>query len=1130
MRELALAARQLAGSSTLADVLSQLSAVGADGPRLALHMAMAARDLAYIDGVLAGPDPALRRAALRAVRTLPVSDAAIMAALADAPTDLRRAIYRTLRHTGRTALADGLLPEVRARWGDREAAALLPACSTGVVARLLPELLHVSTAWRAIGRGHPLALLDAIDGVTTHDYYWWRRYRRGFSEAARLEPQRALDVLDSHLRGRWRGELSPPVLRALIRCDAARTASMVSRTPAYYIDPAQSLLLAHRPVLPTDAIVGLISAWQLPHALPLLPPGLREGVYDAVLDRDADQAKGLATQSALRWLPAGRAAAEARRMLEWHGSVWHSSRRRLDDPMLPLRLTAHLPFEEAVEALTAAAYGGDARMRGAARALLIECAVRTGDPATLRVVLDEVARRTRHEQDPVRAEVLEGIALLRIPVLEDGLVPALTLITDAVVRARDTSDRSMYALRRSVSRVIQHCDANSVPALMDWAFETYARLIGRFGYQVLRCDPDRPYRIERRYRRRVEEHRSFDSGRDRLDRVLPRGAEVRLLAALEPHLSKERERHSTALAMALVNSFGRRADRLDELQDDLRAHDEFELTVRREHWERFWFAELARRDGRLARLLIEHPRLNSVHDLWRVVARERSDLLTLTLAAVRTEDDGWVPAITASMASRWTESQRDHVREVMGSAAKDTALPVDTRLHAVRTLGLLPGSLATLAELADQEDIPIAEAALDAAARVGARDCPVVAGSTDTSPRSGSARAMALLLDHAAGSTSAAAVAAMARCARSVRPSVLGPLLVAALTGPDRKITVRKQAARLLERHRVEPLDVLLRQWNQPDLHGDVRTALAVALQHWPENPRALDALLDAAAPGAGELLIRTLCQTGPLDYAPADRPRYAVLARRLLTASDDPGVRFRTTRAFSSWATYYTAGCTDLIAAVSDPADPRGADELPILLALFDAGVLGDEILPVLDPLLTAPRDDTARHRARSIIGHVTSRIAGDHPTAADLHLAAELQRRLATHPLFLEDSAALALHLLPFPTDPASAEALSTGLLSFAALLHDRPLYVTTLTDYALARHFTRRDHSVPAQLMLPAATALTEHPSLPAQLLSLALIATWAPRADWSPQWRRLLDHLRASAHLEIEQRAWNLCPCG
>ncbi|NUR84527.1 MAG: hypothetical protein HOY71_10620, partial [Nonomuraea sp.] len=147
MRELALYARR---APHLPALLAELREGDAYARRTALHLAMAARDLPFIEETLSGPDLDLRRAALRAARTLPIPDAAVVAALEDAPVRLRLAVYRTLAQSRRRAAAEALLPGVRTRWGDREAAALLPACGGTAVAEWLPGLAHAVTSWTSL--------------------------------------------------------------------------------------------------------------------------------------------------------------------------------------------------------------------------------------------------------------------------------------------------------------------------------------------------------------------------------------------------------------------------------------------------------------------------------------------------------------------------------------------------------------------------------------------------------------------------------------------------------------------------------------------------------------------------------------------------------------------------------------------------------------------------------------------------------------------------------------------------------------------------------------------------------------------------------------------------------------------
>lgn len=143
--------------------------------------------------------------------------------------DLRRAFYRTLRHARRAALADRLLPGVRARWGDREAAALLPACTGGTVARLLPELEHAVTAWRALADRHPGPFLArARDRVP--EWSFWRRCKAGLQALGRRDPAGLLELLEGNPSPWAVRQLPQALVTSLFRVDVVRAARVVRRT------------------------------------------------------------------------------------------------------------------------------------------------------------------------------------------------------------------------------------------------------------------------------------------------------------------------------------------------------------------------------------------------------------------------------------------------------------------------------------------------------------------------------------------------------------------------------------------------------------------------------------------------------------------------------------------------------------------------------------------------------------------------------------------------------------------------------------------------------------------------------------------------------------------------------------
>ncbi|MFE6027175.1 hypothetical protein [Streptomyces niveus] len=117
----------------------ELAGRGTYERRLAAFAALVGRQLDFLAERLTDRDPVVRAYALRAARTLPLPDAAIEAAYEDASADARQRLSAVVLASGRTALAERLVPRLRERWGDHAAAKLLPVCSARFVAAALPN-------------------------------------------------------------------------------------------------------------------------------------------------------------------------------------------------------------------------------------------------------------------------------------------------------------------------------------------------------------------------------------------------------------------------------------------------------------------------------------------------------------------------------------------------------------------------------------------------------------------------------------------------------------------------------------------------------------------------------------------------------------------------------------------------------------------------------------------------------------------------------------------------------------------------------------------------------------------------------------------------------------------------------
>ncbi|MGW0204124.1 HEAT repeat domain-containing protein, partial [Nonomuraea sp. NPDC003201] len=417
--------------------------------------------------------------------------------------------------------------------------------------------------------------------------------------------------------------------------------------------------------------------------------------------------------------------------------------------------------------------------------------------------------------------------------------------------------------------------------------------------------------------------------------------------------------------------------------------------------------------------------------------------------------------------------------------------------------------LDLLAAWADREETMLAEAAVTAMAHAGEP-----------------ARAVPVLVGHAGGPASRVAVAALARCCRSTPPSLLGPLLEEALTAPGSKVTLRKLAARQLGRNRPPgAVDVLLRAWEDPGLHRDVRVAVASVLRTIPEDPRTLDALGDAAGPHAGEPMLRTLFQAHPMEYAPAARPRYADLVRRLLMAADLPGVGFRGSKAFAVWAHWYRGGFDEIIEAVADPGTT--GEGMAVFLGLLRAGAIRSQALDVLARLAAAVPGEDLRTPARQRVDTIARRLAApleEEPEPWRRRLARDAMDVLAAQPLLLPQVAELGVALLPGETD---GDELADALCALADLLADRPVLAARTAGKAVSELFGEygRRPPLPIAVALPPARRLAGRGDLSGGLFALMLTQSGGQRTEWASPWRELLRDLRASPHLEVRQEAWD-----
>ncbi|MEG9551759.1 MULTISPECIES: hypothetical protein [Streptomyces griseus group] len=1092
--ELAVRASRLAAEGSLRAVLDELEDGDPYERGIAVIAASAGRDAEWIAAHLADEDAVVRGHALRAARALGVPDTAYEKAFVDAPAVVRRHLVRAIIADRRTALADRLITVLRDTWGDIEAARLLPGCSAATVEALLPELRRSTACWSSLGHRHPGPVLDSAEDELTSlpaagRDAWWQGcgHPRGIAAATAALPHRVLDLLERFGPGRLPADLHRPVGR-LVVADPVRVARLAIRPDVCaHLLRALSGTELRRLVraLPEPLLVelgrGAPDFDGLPRLLRALPPGRRTALHEAVTEVRGEGAPGSTVDTRLLdALPRSGVVAVARRAAERAGAR--------GDAAAVLDATSYLPFDEGRPPLLAATRGSAADDRARAWSLLVGSAGRSGDPAGVATVLEDLLR-LRNEQDPVRSAALTALTGVDPALFTDAVEPLLDRVAADAVEARDSSAATRSALGSLAVGVLREHAVTGQRDLLNWALRTLVRITGTSG--------------------------SADLGR--LDHALRRGQEHTVFDALRPWLEAGAERSDYGLVLALARAVGRRADAMPGLQDLLWQAVNYGEPSAARSAAALWLRAPAGRDERVERLLARHPSAVALPEVRRVVTTRRTDLLDAYLDGTPPRGRFLAPGTSWTLgvagAGCWTPRQQRAVLRSVECTVADEKLPLYARTAALGQLARIPGRGADAVRAwTEDRDVVIAEAALAALAHT---DRPADS-LPDLLARTGDDRARV-------------AVYAARRASARTRPSRLAPLLAARTAPGTGKVTSRKEMVRLAADllPRAEAAGLLADAYAQPGQHLDVRAACVAAGTPLLGDVRMWEVTEDAAG---GERALRVaVLGAHPTELDPALRPRYARLIQDLCRTDDDTLAVLAHTELvpWLPWAPHAAEVLVETVTDLGRRGRWRSAAE-----ALADAARTVPDtnrsLIRALSLLATgetaddagAERDRPARRRIGHLARSLTLRSGTDDRQVAAV--LAEAGRTLAAHRDLVPDAVALLARSLDLAGDP---DTLHTGLVALAALHTGRPA-LAARTAQTVGRRVTGyrgAETGDPDTLLLVVARLAASGD--PAEgLLAAELTVACGLRTGWTGPWRTQLRMLRQHPSDDVRDVAY------
>ncbi len=979
---------------------------------------------------------------------------------------------------GRAEIAEVLVEGLIARERLAEAAYLLPVCKVEHIAAKLDAVAWPERIWVRLAKVQPTLLNPRIEGLFAAnpgraDLVWRRFEPSVWARLAQREPAQVAAWLDRHADA----DSLPPNLSAaltqLARWSPTWLVAALSTRVAWVVQHGLPAGLAARTREVDDATLaplcrGLARAApaMLAQLLAKMPYPRRATCFAAAIE-PLETARIEWPTSLLAVLPTTLRDREAARMLGLARAKTDGTWRR---ELLGMRAIEHARPELEREGQAA-----QASERAEAHAALVRSSKRSG--AGMPETLVWLAR-IRNDQDPVRLAVL--LALAEVPGQRFDDPARLDAVIAPIFDARDTS----YATRNAAAKIAHRL-------MLGWATQPRSPMFG-LGIGILERLAGQAGSI------------AFPS----LERNLPKGAERAIVDALLAWVEAACQRQEGGHLLRLWAALGKRAWKVDALGKLVASMIWQAKKSDATYFAQLWLEDPKTRDARVLELVKRDRSALYLTKVFEHCHHRRQTLLVerLTSTAPRGRfHDGkvvWIPTVEGGF-HRWPRALQAQYLELIQLAEIDPKHFSQTRARLISMRARVP--ITRVEDFADalaSSEVSVQEAALAA-----------LVWTDDPSP------ALAILLDNLEGDRARVAMYALPRLARLLARDRFVDALAQLLARPKLKVTVHKEALRLLGQLATpRAIDLLRTTWAQP-LHRDVRIATLHAARAILSQPEAWTILADAGK-DESEDIARALVEVPLVTIAAPHRARY--LATMSLVA-DHPSAVARAAlfgALASGWTLAAPLAALELAARViarMDLLDPwRLATR--VLAEGTRSSEAHDRIARLVAELTThadrevAPAGERDRLAHQRLVG-VLDALANDrHPVSAAL-----LERIASTQ---LGDptwwSAGAKLRVAAASNDQVARVCIE--LLASAPT----PAMQRGVEDAARsAAQLPARDWS--ASQASEALAELSASNEAGARVVALALLGVFGPRWGWTLDWVSALGQLREDPDLDVRLAA-------